>query len=79
MERMNIAAEKEDIIRRFKQVEDVTLIKAFKNLLDFGLNKSNRNAETLEEAIEIGLRQSRNREVVPHEEVMAEFRKKYKA
>lgn len=75
---MNIAAEKAEIIKRFNQVQDVSLIKAIKSLLDFGLSKQRTGAETLDEAIETGLLQSKNREVIPHEDVIKEFRKKYK-
>jgi hypothetical protein len=36
---MDISAEKEEIIRQFKLVHDIGLIKAIKGLLDFGLNR----------------------------------------
>jgi tRNA A-37 threonylcarbamoyl transferase component Bud32 len=73
---MNIALEKEEIILRFNKVNDVALIKAIKNFLDFGMGTDNK--ETLEQALDIAMEQSRNREVRAHEEVIAEIRKKYK-
>lgn len=76
---MNIAAEKKDIISRLKQVNDMSLILAFKNLLDFGLSRQAAETETLEDAIEAGMRQSDRRQIHSHKEVMAEVRKKYKA
>ncbi len=77
---MNIAAEKKAIIKRFDEVHDVSLIKAIKNLLDFGLsNQSNSNDAVLERAIEEGIRQADNGEVLPHKEVWAEIRNRYKA
>jgi len=36
---MNVQAQKAIIIEQFKQVEDINLINAIKNLLDYALNK----------------------------------------
>ena len=36
---MNIQSEKKSIINRFKQIEDVSLIKAIRNLLDYAAKK----------------------------------------
>lgn len=36
---MNIAAEKAEVLKRFEKVNDPSLIKAIKNLLDFGLSR----------------------------------------
>jgi len=44
---MNIAAEKEEIIRQFSLIHDEHLIKAIKSLLDFGLHR--QECEELED------------------------------
>ena len=77
--KMNIAAEKEEIIRRFNLINDASLISAIKSLLDFGLSKqSNENSDLLEASIKRGIEQSNRREVRPHEEVWPEIRNRYK-
>lgn len=45
---MNIQAEKKLIIEQFKQVNDVNLIHAIKNLLDYALKKEQENFEVPE-------------------------------
>jgi hypothetical protein len=42
---MNIQAEKELIIEQFKQVNDINLIRAIKNMLDYALKKEKENME----------------------------------
>jgi len=76
---MNIAVEKEAIIKQFNKVHDEALIRAIKNLLDFGLSRQANNDETLEEAMKLSINQSDKRQVIPHEEVMADIRKRYTA
>jgi len=76
---MNIAAEKEEIIRRFNLLNDASLINAIKNILDFGLSKQNfENSDLLEASIKRGVEQSNRREVRPHDEVWPEIRNRYK-
>ena len=41
---MNIQAEKAIIIEQFKQINDVNLIHAIKNMLDYALNKEQENS-----------------------------------
>lgn len=36
---MNINLEKDNIIKRFNKINDIHLIRAIKNLVDFGLKK----------------------------------------
>jgi hypothetical protein len=74
---MNIASEKADILERVEKVNDLALIRAIKNLLDFGLTRQQEN-EALEQSIERGLNESRLGKVRPHNVVMKEFRDKYK-
>jgi len=76
---MNISSEKAEIIKRFEQINDASLIQAIKNLLDFGLSKQTQKNEALEESIDKGLIQSKEASVRPHKEVMAEIRERYKA
>ncbi|MFM7431209.1 MAG: hypothetical protein ACKO1F_15100 [Flammeovirgaceae bacterium] len=74
---MNIASEKADILERVEKVNDLALIRAIKNLLDFGLTRQQEN-EALEQSIERGFNESRLGKVRPHNVVMKEFRDKYK-
>ena len=74
---MNIASEKADILERVEKVNDLALIRAIKNLLDFALTRQQEN-EALEQSIERGLNESRLGKVMPHNVVMKEFRDKYK-
>lgn len=46
---MNIQAQKAIIIEQFKQVNDVNLINAIKNMLDYALKKEQENMEIPEE------------------------------
>ena len=72
---MDIASEKEEIIRRINQVEDLSVIDAVKDLLDFA---QTMNDAKLEEKLEIAMKQSDNRQVRPHNVVWAEIRNRYK-
>ncbi len=76
---MDISAEKEDIIRRFKRVNDIDLIKAIKSMLDFALHKQEgeEHDAALEASIQRGIDQSEKGLGRPHEEVMADLRKRY--
>ncbi len=75
---MDITSEKAEIMRRFEQVQDASLIQAIKSLLDFGLSKQTESNE-LAASIDRGLKQSKKREVRPHKQVMAEIRTRHKA
>lgn len=55
------------------------LIRAVKNLLDFGISKQAFGDEALEASLDRGLKQSELGEVTPHEDVMKEIRARYKA
>ncbi len=46
---MDVQAQKSLIIEQFKQVNDVNLINAIKNLLDYALSKEQENIEIPEE------------------------------
>lgn len=75
---MNIGAEKAEVIKRIEKVHDLSLIRAVKNLLDFGISKQAVGDEALEASIDRGLKQSELGEVTPHEDVMKEIRALYK-
>jgi predicted transcriptional regulator len=75
---MNIAMEKAEVLKRFEKVHDPSLIKAIKNLLDFGLSKQEAEDEALEASIDRGLRESMRGETIPHEQAMKEIRSLYK-
>jgi predicted transcriptional regulator len=75
---MDLTSEKAEIIKRFEQVNDASLIQAVKSLLDFALGKQPDKDEALEASIDKGLKQSEKGETRPHHEVMAEIRSRYK-
>ena len=68
---MNIAAEKKELILRLNGVEDISVLNAVKYFLDFAQTTHNLQ---LEKELEIGIKQSDNREVRPHQVVWAENR-----
>ncbi|MFM8739138.1 MAG: hypothetical protein ACKOC0_02915 [Cytophagales bacterium] len=74
---MDISSEKAEVLQRVEQVNDLALIRAIKNLLDFGLTRQAEN-EAMEESIQRGLKESKLGQVRPHHEVMTTFREKYK-
>lgn len=55
-----------------------SLIKAIKNLLDFGLSKQVADAAAMESSIDQGLKESKQGEVTSHEQVMKEIKTRYK-
>ena len=76
---MDIGTEKAEVIKRFEKVYDLSLIRAVKNLLDFGISKQAVGDDALEASIDRGLKQSELGEVTPHEDVMKDIRAQYKA
>jgi hypothetical protein len=74
---MSIATEKAEVLKRFEKVYDPSLIRAIKNLLDFGLSKQKTEDEALEASIDRGLEESKRGETRPHEQVMKEIRSRY--
>jgi predicted transcriptional regulator len=74
---MDIKNEKEEVLRRFEKVHDLSLIRAIKNLLDFGLSRQAED-EALDASIDRGLKESSQGEVRLHKEVMKEIRDRYK-
>ena len=74
---MNVRLEKQNIITRLESVTDESLILTVKNLLDYALGKSETD-ELLEQSLSRGIQQSNEGKVIPHKEVMAEMRGKYK-
>lgn len=76
---MDIATEKAEVLKRFEKVYDPSLIRAIKNLLDFGLSKQKTDDEALEASIDRGLKESERGDTKPHEEVMKEIRARYKS
>jgi predicted transcriptional regulator len=75
---MNIGMEKAEVLERVEKINDLALIRAIKNLLDFGLTRQAEN-EALEQSIQRGLNESKLGQVRPHQQVMAEFRERYKS
>ena len=73
---MDIITEKAEVLKRFEMVNDISLIRAVKNLLDFGLREQ-LNDEALEASIDRGLKESLRGEVTQHEQVMKEIRARY--
>ncbi len=75
---MDITTEKAEILKRLDQVNDLSLVSAIRNLLDFGLSKQNLENNEMENSINRGLQQAERGELRPHEEVIAEIRDRYK-
>ncbi len=76
---MDISAEKEEIIRQFKLIQDIDLIKAIKSLLEFGLGKEKGDDAALNASIDRAMSDSKNGLVRPYEEFMSEVRNRYRA
>ena len=76
---MNIIAEKEKIIKRIYEERDESVIYAVKELLDNSVNTHPINDEALNRELDISIREADNGELIPYEEMLAEFRKKYAA
>lgn len=75
---MDIGEEKAEVLKRFEKVNDLSLIRAVKNLLDFGLSKQKGENETLEISIDQGIKESQQGEVMQHDQVMKEIRGRYR-
>ena len=74
---MDISSEKAEVMKQVEQIHDISLVRAVKNLLDFGLAKQEKD-DALEASIDKGLDQSRKGETRPHDQVMREIRERYK-
>jgi len=75
---MDIAGQKEEIIRRFLLVDDLNIISAFERLLDTdGIEKKEKHEIALQASINRAMEDSRNGRVRPVEEMMAETRKRF--
>ena len=74
---MDVSSEKAEVMKQVEQIHDISLIRAIKNLLDFGLARQEKD-DALEASIDKGLDQSRRRETKPHDQVMREIREHYK-
>ena len=80
---MSISLEKEEIIRQFNLVHDINVIRAIKSLLELGLQRQDsegeeEDKEALQASIQRGLHELENGMGIPHEQVMADLRKRYK-
>lgn len=85
---MDIQAEKLNLITQIVKIQDESLINAIKGLLEFGLKYQPEDSEPdfwdelsdeQKARLELSMQQAKNGEVIPHEEVMQFFRKKYSA
>jgi hypothetical protein len=87
---MNLQTEKYLAIHQILQVNDEMLINTIRSLLDFGLKaQENDSAEAVTDfwdelsekeqaSIELSMKQLDEGKGIPHEDVMSEFRAKYK-
>ncbi len=73
---MNIIAEKKEIIQRINEEQDEFVIHAIKELLDSGKGLLDADPE-LDRQLDLAMKEADNDELLPYEEVLAEFRKKY--
>ncbi len=76
---MSYAIEKEEIIRRINEAEDLGVINAIRDLLDNGSNAPVIHDEALERELNISMEEADNGQELPVAEVLNEFRKKYAA
>jgi len=74
---MSLETEKKAVIKKFEQVDDIHLVRAIKNMLEYALKKSGQS-DPLEASIKRGLEQSDRGEGRPHKDVMANLRGKFK-
>jgi predicted transcriptional regulator len=75
---MDIISEKAEVHQCIERVNDLSLIRAVKSLLDIGLSKQ-QDDEALEASIARGQQESLRGGVTPHEQVMKEIRARFKA
>ena len=71
---MNIESERKEIAQQLERVNDIRLLKAIRNLSEFGLNQD----VELEKSIDRGLQQSEKGEGREHQEAMKELRSRFK-
>jgi len=72
---MNMTAEKKEIVRRINDEQDVSVINAVKDLLDaWNLHPTDA---AMKRELDLAIKEADNGELIPYEEVLAEFRKKY--
>ena len=84
---MDIQAEKLNLITQIVKIQDESLINAIKGWLEFGLKYQPKEesdfwdelSDEQKARLELSMQQAKNGEVIPHEEVMQFFRKKYSA
>ena len=75
---MNISAQKEEILRRINDEQNASVIYAVKDLLD-AWSLQPANDEAVKRELDLAVIEADNGELLPYEEVLAEFRKKYAA
>lgn len=76
---MNIAEEKEEIVKRIYEEDDLSVIHAIKDLLDAtGCSTQSTHDIELEKELGIASHEADSGKGIPHEEVWSEIRKKYK-
>lgn len=72
---MDISLEKQQLKDRLDAVNDESLLRAFRMLLDS--SQSQYGSAELDASLEKGMQQSRKGETKPHGQVMQEMRAKY--
>ncbi|MFP4091681.1 MAG: hypothetical protein ACLFUB_08975 [Cyclobacteriaceae bacterium] len=75
---MDIKAEKAALLEQLEQVEDPELIRAIKNMLDYGLKKQKTDPAFIS-SLKRALEQSDKEEGRPHKDVKQDFRNRYPA
>ena len=73
---MDLQITKETLIKRIESVEDIALLNALTNMLDYGLKKQETEPAFLA-SLERSLGQSAQGEGKPHQEVIEGLHKKY--
>ena len=73
---MNIIAEKKEIIQRINEEKDEFVIHAIKELMDSGKGLLYSDPE-LDRQLDLAIKEADNDDLLPYEDILAEFRKKY--
>ena len=70
---MDIQTEKTQLIQQLKQINDIELIKALKNLMEYALGKEEKSKYSIEDynqEIDNAEEEIRNGEVISHSDLM---------
>ena len=76
---MNIALEKEQIVKRINEEQDLSIIYAVKNLLEKGGEMTSLDEQLLQKELDISIAEAERGEESSLEEVIGRYRKQFRA